>query len=192
MVCTCSLNSKFSWPFTILGWLNQAHQLQLISLSLSYFIFFRSLASSRDLYLFSLPLIFLCDLLGKQSLLFGWFTFLFVITRSVGLAKTRWSIVILKPRSSLYISFSREDSRLYIYHLFVWPNSNFLHNSQWVISPLHFVLICCIRLCEWSFVSVTKLPTFAILFHLIYSYFDIVCPYRVVLCWYKKRFSFFL
>ena len=48
-------------------------------------------------------------------------------------------------------------SELCIYHLFVFSNLNFLHNSQWFSSPpirvlYLFVLICCIRLvCKCSF-----------------------------------------
>ena len=48
------------------------------------------------------------------------------------LAKIRGSVCISKPQRSLCISFSRTDSRLYIYHLFVWSNFNFLHNSRWI------------------------------------------------------------
>ena len=39
---------------------------------------------------------------------------------------------ILKSQRILCVSFSRIDSQLCIYHLFVWLNLNFLHNSQWI------------------------------------------------------------
>ena len=42
---------------------------------------------------------------------------------------------------SVCISFSRKDSGLGIYHLFVWSNINFLHNSQWTIFPIQSSLV---------------------------------------------------
>ena len=33
------------------------------------------------------------------------------------------------------------ESGLYIYHLFVWSNLNFLHNSQWVTLPIQSCLV---------------------------------------------------
>ena len=58
-----------------------------------------------------------------------------------------------KSHRSLCVSFSRTDSGLCIYHLFVWSNLNFLHNSQWITLPAQScqvytlsVLICCIHL----------------------------------------------
>ena len=66
----------------------------------------------------------------RQSPLFGMFIFfLFSITWSGLLAEIRWSVCILKAGRILYISFSRTDFGLCIFHLFVWSNSNFWHNS---------------------------------------------------------------
>ena len=42
---------------------------------------------------------------------------------------------------SLCLSFSKTDSWLCIYHLFVWSNFNFLHNSQWITFPTKLCLI---------------------------------------------------
>ena len=49
----------------------------------------------------------------------------------------------------------RTDSEIYKYHLFIWSDLNFLHNSQWITfstqSYTLFSLICCIRLLyDWS------------------------------------------
>ena len=40
-------------------------------------------------------------------------------------------------------SFSRMDSGLCIYHLFVWSYLNFLHNSERITSPTQSYLILC-------------------------------------------------
>ena len=40
------------------------------------------------------------------------------------------TIIFSKSRRILYCSFSRTDSGLWIYHFVVWPNLNFLSNSQ--------------------------------------------------------------
>ena len=57
------------------------------------------------------------------------------ITRSGRLAEIRWSIWISKSQRSLCALFSLTDSRLIIYHLFIWSNLNFLHISQWITLP---------------------------------------------------------
>ena len=69
------------------------------------------------------------------------FFLLLTITRSSRLAEVRWSICITKSQRLLWISFSRTDSGLCIYHLFVWSNLNFLHNSQWITLPTQSCLV---------------------------------------------------
>ena len=39
------------------------------------------------------------------------------------------------------MSFSRIYSGLWIHHLFVWSNLNFLHNSKWIIFPTQSYLV---------------------------------------------------
>ena len=58
------------------------------------------------------------------------FSFLLTIARSGHLAKFRWCICLLKSQRIFCISFCKRDSGLCIYHLFIWSNLNFLHNSQ--------------------------------------------------------------
>ena len=53
---------------------------------------------------------------------FFFFFFLLIISRSGHLAEFRWSVYIWKSQRSLCVSFSRTDSGIYIYHLFVWLN----------------------------------------------------------------------
>ena len=68
------------------------------------------------------------------------FYFLSIITRSDVLAGIKWFVGILKSPTTLSVSFSRTDSTLCIYHLFVWSNVNFLHNSQWITFSAHSCL----------------------------------------------------
>ena len=58
--------------------------------------------------------------------------FLLIISRSDRLIEIWWSVCFLKCLRSLFVAFSRTDTGVYIYHLFVWSNFNFLHNSQWI------------------------------------------------------------
>ena len=51
------------------------------------------------------------------------------------LADMSWSVYISKSQRRLCVSFSRTDSGLCIYYLFVWSNFSFLHNSQWITLP---------------------------------------------------------
>ena len=48
------------------------------------------------------------------------------------LAEIWWSVCMSKSHSSLCVSFSRTNSELGIYHLFVWSNFKFFHNYQWI------------------------------------------------------------
>ena len=57
------------------------------------------------------------------------------------LPKIRWSVCISKAQRILFISFSRMDSGLIIYHLFIWSNLNFLHNSKWITLPTQWSLV---------------------------------------------------
>ena len=86
------------------------------------------------------------------------FLLLLIIIRSGLLSGIRWSVCMLKSYRRLCVSFSRTGAGLCIYHLLVWSNLNFLLISQWITLPTQscvalysFCLICCIRLCDWSF-----------------------------------------
>ena len=118
----------------ILWWLYQAHRLQLVLPSLSRSIVFCSLARSRYLYFFSFSFNLFCGHLRRQSSLFGKFFlilfFLLTISRCGRQTEIRRAVWISKSRITLCVSFSRMDSELCIYHLFVWSNLNFLHKSM--------------------------------------------------------------
>ena len=71
-----------------------------------------------------------CDLHRRPSPQFGRF-FLLTIIWSSRLAEIMSSVCISKFQINLCVSFSRPNSGLCIYHLFVWSN---LRNSQWITS----------------------------------------------------------
>ncbi len=63
-------------------------------------------------------------------------SYLLIIMKSGRLAEIRRSVCISKSQR-----FSMTDSELYIYHLFVWSNFNFLHNSHWITFPIQLFLV---------------------------------------------------
>ena len=117
ILCDCTKRTNYNW----------------ITINFMFNSFFNFLARSRYVSFFLLSFNFTLWSAGtaKSTILF----FLLIITRSGHLAKIRWSVCISKSQRSLCISFYRTDSGLSIYHLFVWTNLNFLHNSQWITLP---------------------------------------------------------
>ena len=107
-------------------------------------VFFNSPARSMYLSFFSFSFSFTLWSAGtakatiRQVLLF-----LLMIIRSGGVAEIRWSVYISKSQRSLCISFSRTDSWLCIYHLFVRSNFNFLQtkNKAKMIKVYMFLLL---------------------------------------------------
>ena len=76
--------------------------------------------------------------------------FLFIFC-SLSLDQVFWSglgyIFASRNSRAFYVSLSRTDSSLYIYHLFVWLNFNFLYNSQRITSPTQ---TCLFLLSFWA------------------------------------------
>ena len=74
---------------------------------------------------------------GQQIPQFCKFSFLLllIIIKSGRMAEMRLSVCISKSQRNLRVSFSKTDSGLSIYYLFVWSNLNFLHNSQLIPLP---------------------------------------------------------
>ena len=117
--------------------------------------FFSSLARFKSSSLFSFSLIFTLWLVGNPNtagshfsifffFLFSFFFFFFfflIILRSGLLVQIRWSVSISKSQRILCVWFSRTDFGLRMYHLVVWSNFNFLHNSLWITFPNHS---CCV------------------------------------------------
>ena len=166
--------SSFPVSVPILWGLFQVHQLQLVSLSPSCSIDFLKL-SSNVLVLTSLFAFFYFILWSAETADSLQFLLLLIIIRSGRLAEIRWSISIWKSlKKSLYVTFSRTDSGLRIYHLFVWSNLNFKFLVIFLVDHLpHSVSSSLINffplissLYDWSFCLLS--PTLAILSRLIY------------------------
>ena len=64
-----------------------------------------------------------------------------IIIRSRRLAEIRWSVCMSKSHWSLCFSFSRTYAMLSIYHMFIWSNFSFSHNSQWITLPTQSCLV---------------------------------------------------
>ena len=107
--------------------------------------------------------------------------FLLNTTCSGRLVEIEWSVCISKFQRILCVSFST----LCIYHLIVWSNLNFLHNSQLITFPTQSCLVLyslCVNLLH-------SLISFRLSHNIIYfSYFVASClfllwhrPYGVVL-----------
>ena len=124
---------KSSSPFTnLLLSVSRAPITIGINITFMFHNFFNSLARSKYLSFFSLSFIstLWSDGTVKSTILQVLFFFLLIIIRSGRLTEIWWFVFISKSQMSLCVSFSRGDSGLCIYHLFVWSNFNFLHISQ--------------------------------------------------------------
>ena len=123
-----------------------------ITVTFMFHSFSSSLEKSKYLSLFSFSLIFTLWS-TRKSPLFSRFSFCCCYRCSLSRDLVFWPglgdlFVSQNPRE-LCASFSKTNSKLCIYHLFVWSNFNFLHNSQWITFSaqsclvLHsFKLIC--------------------------------------------------
>ena len=114
---------------------------------------FYSLVKFRYLFLFSFSFHF--TLWSAEMAKSTIWNVLFFYWLSQG-PRLRDLIVSQNSREILCISFSRTNSGLCIYHLFVWSNFNFLHNSLWII----FTTLSCLVLYSFiimndPFVSIT-------------------------------------
>ena len=118
MVSSRPLISKSSTvPVPILWWLYQLWQLQLVSPSLMFYIFF-FLFFARSRYLSFLSLSFGFTLRSARTVKSTVRQVLFVlmtISRSNRLAEIRWSVSISESQKSLCVSFSRTHSRLWMF-----------------------------------------------------------------------------
>ena len=104
--------------------------------------FFNSLAKSKYLSFFSHSFSFTLWSAGTaMSTILQVLFFLLIIIRCCLLAKIRWFVCKLKSHRSLFALFSKTGAGLCLYHLFVWPNLNFLHFSQWITLPTQSRLV---------------------------------------------------
>ena len=127
MVSTCPLISKSSSPCAnpLVTVLSVPITIG-ITVTFMFHSFFSSLAKSRYLSFNCYPIV---SWNGKVYYSAGSLFSLLINTRSGHLAEIKRSIYISKPQRISNISFSKTDSGLCIYHLFVWSNLSFLYNS---------------------------------------------------------------
>ena len=194
MVSTRPLISKSSSPVPILWRPCRVRRLQLVSPSLSCSaIFFSSLARSQYLSHFSLSFSFILWSAGTTKttirqivffLSFFFFFFLLTVTRFSYLAEIRWSVCISNSPRTLCVSFSRTDSGLCIYHLFVRLSLNFSHNSQCITFPTQSCTVLyslCANLLHLLIIFRLYCHIIYICYfvRLVYFCFPIVSPYDV-------------
>ena len=129
LLVLCFLSLPVLLP--ILWWLYWVLQLELVSPSPSC-----SCASSA-VFQFYFVVSRDCQIHNSARSVF----IIIIIARSDRLAEIRCSICISKSLKSLFASFSKTDSGLYIYYLLVWSDVNFLHNSQWITFPIQSYLV---------------------------------------------------
>ena len=162
MVSTCPLLFKSSNPFTNpLGIVPSAPTTIVITVTFMLHSFFSSLARSSYSSLFS-PLNFTQWSVGTaESTIQHVLLFLLTIIRSGYLAEIMWSVYISKFQRTLFFSFSRTDSKLCIYHLFVCSNFNLFSTipSGWLFHSL-IIIIFIIIIIPCELVTPTELMVF--------------------------------
>ena len=148
----CTKNTNYNWyqrHFLVLQFFLFSGKVYVLS---SLFVFFQfSLWSTET----------------AKSTIWQVLFFLSIIIRSGRLAEIKWSVYISKSQRNLRVLFSRTDSGLCIYHLFVWSNWNFLHNSQWITFPTQSCLV------SYSFYMIIIIPCVL----LYYFYYFIPCNF---------------
>ena len=135
-------------PLTSLRGSFPTHQLQLVSSTLSNSIAFLVLWQCPNIcFSFRFLRLLLSGPSERQNPLY------YIITTSSPLSRILWSGYISKSQRILLVSIFKTDSALCIYHLVVWSNFSFFHNSQWITHPIQsclvfysFSQVCFIRL----------------------------------------------
>ena len=102
-----------------------------ITVNFIFYSFWNSLARLRYLFLFSLSfnLIQWSAETAKFTILECSLFFCWLISGLVVFQRLDDQFVCQNPRAVFCVSFSRADSRLCTYNLFVWTNFKFLHSS---------------------------------------------------------------
>ena len=105
--------------------------------------FFNSLAKGPRTYLsFSFLSILLWNQLGQQSPQFSKLSlFCWLLQGLVVWPRLSDPFISQNPRTSCCVTFSKTNSELCLYHLFVWSNFNDLQNSQWITFPTQSCLV---------------------------------------------------
>ena len=102
---------------------------------------FNSLARSRYLLIPLFAFFQFYSMVRRDSKVHNFSSSLFFVNYNMAWPRLGDPFVSQKSQRSLCFSFSRTDSGLCIYHLFLWSNFNFLHNSQWITLPTQSCLV---------------------------------------------------
>ena len=143
MVSTRPLISKSFSPFNnLLVTVPRAPNTIGINITFMFHCYFNCLARSRYLSFLSFSFSFtLWSACSSNSTILHLLFILLLIIRSALLDEIRLSVCMSKSYRSLCVSFFKTDAGLCIYHLFVWSNFIFLHNSQWINLPTQSCLV---------------------------------------------------
>ena len=149
MVSILLLISNYFSPFTkALGIVLSAPI--TIAITFMFHSFFSSLVRFMSISFFSFSLVCTLWFVGiARSTIQRVLFVLLINTRSALLTEIRSFVCISKSQRIVCVSFSKTDSDLCKYYLFIWSNLNFLHNSSppcCIQSCILFLLVCCIRL----------------------------------------------
>ena len=79
--------------------------------------------------------------LGRQSPLYSKFSFFCQLLLGLVFWSGLGDLFVSQNHKEFYVSLSRMNSDLYMCHLVVWSNVNFLHNSQWITFPTSLCLV---------------------------------------------------
>ena len=123
-VSTCPIIAKSSSPCTnLLVTIPRTLITIGIIVTFMFHSFYNTPARSRYLFPFSHSLHFTLWSTGTaKSTILQVLSVLLILIRSGRLAEIRWSVYISKSQRSLCVSFSRTDSGLCIFYLFVWSH----------------------------------------------------------------------
>ena len=197
MVSTRLPTSKSSSPFnnTLVTESKETITFDII-VTFMFHSFFNSPARSRYLSFFSFSFSFILRSARTAKSTILPVLFFMVIIRSGLLADIWWSLSMSKSHRSLCVSFSRTDTGLCIYHLFVWSYLNFLLISQWITvstQSCQLLYFLCVNLLHslimWLMVSSLSPHNLHLLFCCVLSILAFG-SYGVVLCCYWERFFF--
>ena len=165
-----------------------------LTITFIFHSFFNSQAKSRYLSFFLLSFNFtLQSARTAKSTIWQVLFFLLIIIRSGCLVEIRWSICVSKSQRSLCVSFFRTDSGVVSIPFVRIVKSKFLaqfpvHNLAHPIASSFILFLCKFAALTYyvinHFVSITTWPISATLLQLIYSYFDMISSYGIVLCCY--------
>ena len=144
MVSICPATSKSSSPFSnpLVTVPNAPITIGII-VTCMFHSFFNSLVKSRYLSFFSHSFSFiLCSAGTAKSTILQvlFFFFCWLLWGLVFWLRLGDPCACQSP-IGVYVSFSRIDAGLCIFHLFVWSNLNFLHISQWIPLPTQSCLV---------------------------------------------------